>query len=394
MKFSTSNAKCSSYSGKHVIYVGTHTGSFKKLEPFQENPYLQTNLQQIETLDKTSKVTCMSFGNKEQTEILLGRANHYVKVFNSDSEVAASSFEAGDGEVVGLGRSDGCIVTGIDKGIVKIVRYPETTEFSVGENLAKLRICCEDQNLMVTGGKNLKQIIKVWDLENQKVIFAAKNVRKDMLELEQPVWENDVLFLDRNTIASCSRHGYVRVYDLRGVQRRPVQAYSPPDDQLSFTCLAGNGGYLYAGTTTVGMRAFDIRKMKNHIHVYKGFTGTITSVDIDATGSYLFTSCLDRYVRIHHAHKTAMVYQCYVKSKPTQILGTDYKEKAVVETDDDDLIMIEENENDQVDSEYEDLFAKMQTVKENETTKKRKNDSEFQNPSKLKKSKKRKTNTE
>lgn len=29
MKFSTTNAKCSSYDGKHLIYVGTHTGSFK-----------------------------------------------------------------------------------------------------------------------------------------------------------------------------------------------------------------------------------------------------------------------------------------------------------------------------------------------------------------------------
>ncbi|XP_058835804.1 WD repeat-containing protein 74 [Topomyia yanbarensis] len=392
MKFSTSNAKCSSYSGKHVIYVGTHTGSFKKLEPFQDDPYRQTNLQPIETLDKTSKVTCMEFGNDEHTEILLGRANHYVKVFNSDSEVTASSFEAGNGEVVGLGRSNGCIVAGIDKGTVKIVKYPETTEFSVGENLAKLRICRGDQNLMVTGGKNLKQIIKVWDLETQKVTFAAKNVRKDMLELEQPVWENDILFLDRNTIASCSRYGYVRVYDLRGTQRRPVQNYSPPDDQLSFTCLAGHERYLYAGTTTVGTRAFDIRKMKNHVHVYKGFTGTVTSVGLDATGSYLFTSCLDRYVRVHNVLKTAMVYQCYVKSKPTRILCTEYKDRVVEAEEDDDLILVEENEKDEVDSEYEDLFAKMQTVKEKSATKKRKMESETHSRSKPKIPKKKRNN--
>lgn len=376
MKFSTTNAKCSSYNVNHVIYVGTHTGSFKKLEPFQDDPYRQLNLQQIDVLNKTSKVTCMAFGNPEQTEILLGRANHYVKVFNCVNEDISSSFEAGNGEVVGLGRSNGCIVVGTTDGTVKIVKYPEPIEFSTGENLSKLRVCQEDSNLMVTGGKKLKNIIKVWDLETQKAIFTAKNVRKDMLELEQPIWENDVLFVNRSTVASCSRHGYVRVYDLRGPQRRPVQSYSAPDDLLAFTCLANHGEYLYAGTTTVGTRAFDIRKLKNHIHVYKGFTGTVTSLSVDATGSYVYSSCLDRYIRVHNAQKTAMVYQCYVKSKPTQIVCSEFHQKPTISEEDDDLIIVEQSKNDDVDSEYEDMFANMQTVDEKKALKKRKSSPE------------------
>lgn len=390
MKFSTTNAKCSSYAGKHTIFIGTHTGSFKKLEPFQEDSYKQKNLQQVTVLDKTSKVTCMAFGNKEHSEILLGRANHFVKVFDCNSEENTSSFEAG-GEVVGLGRANGCIIAGTSNGTIKIVKDPESVEFSAGANLCKLRICPEDDNLMVTGGKELKQIIKVWDLETQKVTFTARNVKKE-LELEQPIWENDVVFVDKNTIASCSRHGYVRVYDLRGQQRRPVQAYAPPDDQLSFTCLANHDGYLYAGTTTVGARAFDVRKMKNHIHVYKGFTGTVTSIGVDPNGGYLFTSCLDRYVRIHNTQKTAMVYQCYVKSKPTQILCTDYKEKVAVqeEDEDDDLVLIENSQGEEVDSEYEDMFAKMATVSEKVGLKKRKlNETAQEEPVKKKMIKKR-----
>lgn len=273
-----------------------------------------------------------------------------------------------ESKINSLLKTSSCIIAGTDKGMVKIIKYPESVEFSVGDNLAKLRICAEEPNLMVTGGKQLKQIVQVWDLETQQVTFTAKNVRKE-LELEKPVWENDVLFIDRSTVASCSRYGYVRVYDLRAVQRRPVQAFAPPDDQLSFTCLASHGDLLYAGTTTVGVRAFDRRKMKGHVHVYKGFTGTVTGVGVDSTGSYLFSSCLDRYVRVHNAQKTAMVYQCYVKSKPTQILCADYREKVVEQEDDDDLILVgeEKGEDDdsekEVDSEYEDLFAKMQTVR-------------------------------
>ncbi|XP_035788185.1 WD repeat-containing protein 74-like [Anopheles albimanus] len=380
MKFASINAKCPTYNEQQVIYVGAHTGSFKRIHVFDDNPYEQKNLQPIETLTKTSKVTCMEFGNAEQTEILVGRTNHFVKVFNTIDEESTSNFEAGKDEVVGLGRCDECIVVGSANGIVQIVKYPTPVEFSVGENLARMRLCPQDSKRMVTGGKLLKQIIKLWDLETQAVLFSAKNVRKDMLELEQPVWENDVVFVDRNLIASCSRHGYVRLYDTRGPQKRPIQGYTSndPDDQLSFSCLASHGDYLYAGTTTFGARAFDIRKMKNHIHVYKGFTGTVSSIRVDPTGNHLVTGCLDRYVRVHHAHRTALEYRCYVKSKPTQVLIADYKERKVLaknSTDDDEVEVVQEAAGS--DAEYDELFSKMQTVNERSAgTNKRKADEE------------------
>ncbi|XP_053670060.1 WD repeat-containing protein 74 [Anopheles nili] len=370
MKFASVNSKCPSYTEKHIIYVGTHTGSFKRINLYEDNPYQQHNLQTIESLSKTSKITCMEFSNSDQTEILIGRANRCVKVFNCYEEDSLSNFEAGNDEVVGLGRSNDCIVVGCANGKVRIIKYPSPIEFSTGENLFRLRLCAEDETRMVTGGKQLKQIIKLWDLETQKVIFEAKNVRK-VLELEQQVWDNDVVFANRNLIASCSRHGYVRLYDARGPQRRPVQDFtsSDPDDQLAFSCMTAHDNYLYVGTTTFGARAFDIRKMKKHIHVYKGFTGTVTSIRVDKTGNHLFTGCLDRYVRVHHAHQTALQYRCYVKSKPTQVLGTLCNEKNSKPSENtnmmniDDEIQIVENDGDS-DAEYDAIFSKMQTVKE------------------------------
>ncbi|XP_058172602.1 WD repeat-containing protein 74 [Anopheles ziemanni] len=366
MKFSSVNAKCPTYKENHVLYIGAHTGTFKRINVYDEDPYQQTNLQPIETLNKTSRITCMEFGNKEQTEVLVGRANHFVKVFNCTEEDSTSNFEAGNDEVVGLGRSNGCIVAGLANGTVRVIKYPTTTEFSVGDNLARMRLCLEDETRMVTGGKLLKGIIKLWDLETQKVLFKAKNVPK-VLELEQPVWDNDVVFVNRNVIASCSRHGYVRLYDTRGPQKRPIQNFtsSDPDDQLAFSCLTSYGDYLYAGTTTFGARGFDIRKMKNHIHVYKGFSGTVTSIRVDPTGNHLISGCLDRFVRIHHANLTALEYRTYVKSKPTQVLITDLK-GIKTESNDDDA----EKEDVQIsidlagsDSEYDELFSQMQTVK-------------------------------
>uniref|UniRef100_A0A182W3U7 WD repeat-containing protein 74 n=1 Tax=Anopheles minimus TaxID=112268 RepID=A0A182W3U7_9DIPT len=369
MKFASVNAKCPSYSENHVLYVGAHTGSFKRINPHADDPFKQENLQPIEVLNKTSKITCMEFGNADRTELLIGRANRCVKVFDLKKEESISNFEVGTGEVVGLGRSNGCIVVGCADGTVQIVKYPEPVKFSVGENLSRLHLCPDDERLMVTGGKLLKQIIKVWDLETQQVLFQARNVKK-VLELEQHVWDNDVVFVNRNVIASCSRHGYVRVYDTRGATRRPVQGFtsSDPDDQLAFSCLASHGDYLYAGTTTFGARAFDLRRMKNHIHVYKGFTGTVTSIRVDPSGNHLFTGCLDRYVRVHHAHRTALEYRCYVKSKPTQVLGIEWKEEPevykqnAVEGANDDIVYIQ-SDHEGSDAEYEQMFSKMPTVK-------------------------------
>ncbi|XP_058066711.1 WD repeat-containing protein 74 [Anopheles bellator] len=368
MKFSTVNAKCASYDEKHIFYVGAHTGSFKSINASADDPYAQKNLHPIETLTKTSKITCLEFGNPERTEILVGRTNRFVKVFDTLEEQCTSNFEAGKDEVVGLGRSGECIVVGSANGTVQIVKYPTPVEFSVGENLARLRLCPDETSRMVTGGKALKQIIKLWDLETQTVLFSAKNVRKDMLELEQPVWENDVVFVNRNLIASCSRHGYVRLYDTRGPQKRPVQGFTSddPDDQLSFSCLAAHGDHLYAGTTTFGARAFDVRKMKSHIHVYKGFTGTVSAIRVDPTGQHLLTGCLDRYVRVHHTQRTALEYRCYVKSKPTHVLIAQYRERQERESkraEDDDEIEIVEDTN-ASDAEYEELFSNMPTVNE------------------------------
>lgn len=372
MKYASVNSKCPSYTEKHILYVGAHTGSFKRIDAYADDPFKQHNLQPIDVLNKSSKITCMEFGNADRTELLIGRTNRCVKVFNCSKEESISNFEIGTSEVVGLGRSNGCIVVGCADGMVQIVKYPEPVKFSVGENLSRLRLCPEDENRMVTGGKQLKQIIKLWDLETQKVLFQAKNVKK-VLELEQLVWDNDVVCVNRNLIAACSRHGYVRLYDTRGPARRPVQDFtsSDPDGQLAFSCLASHGDYLYAGTTTIGARAFDIRRMKNHIHVYKGFTGTVTSIRVDPSGNHLFTGCLDRYVRVHHAHKTALKYRCYVKSKPTQVLGIEWKERPEVNKRDaaditnDDSIQILSND-DGSDPEYDEMFSKMATV--NETT--------------------------
>jgi len=238
------------------------------------------------------------------------------------------------------------------------------------------------KKLIATGGKDRQNSLKLWDLETKSKVFTSKNVRNDFLELEVPVWDSDLVFLSAHSLATCSRHGYIRVYDTRS-QRRPILEYiNEKEQKLVYGCVSAYNNMLYVGSASGIVRAFDTRKMKTIVHTYKGFTGSVTDIVVDKSGKYIFTSCLDRFVRVHCSQSTVLQYQCYVKSKATQILQRDY----VVDNDDQsDCEIMENSSNDAADeldlqsqddeeeqsedeagsdSEYEEIFQKMQTVEE------------------------------
>ncbi|KAG4079050.1 hypothetical protein HA402_001705 [Bradysia odoriphaga] len=225
--------------------------------------------------------------------------------------------------------------------------------------------------------KSRQNNLKVWDLETKTKVFTSKNLPNDYLELEA-VWDySDIVFVDAHQLATCSRHGYLRVYDTRK-QRRPVLEYVNPKEQIAYGCATGatvhENTLLAAGSASGIVRAFDTRKMKTIVHTYKGFTGSVTDIVTDNKGKYLFTSCLDRFVRVH----SVLQYQCYVKSKATQILMRTYDDQPDCvmsedsnsnETDDnqqsdDDSDDGTESERSGSDSEYEEMFQQMPTVDE------------------------------
>jgi hypothetical protein len=65
----------------------------------------QINLQSIDSLSKTSKITCLEWGDNDY-EILVGRENKFVKIFDPATSESLCQFEVKDGPVVGLARFD------------------------------------------------------------------------------------------------------------------------------------------------------------------------------------------------------------------------------------------------------------------------------------------------
>lgn len=311
----------------------------------------------------------MEWGN--ENEILVGRANKFIKIYDATDKDFTSTIELDDGPIVGAGRFDGKIVAGLASGRVQIFQQKKEF-FEAGDHMSRMRQCKENKKLIATGGKGRQNNLKVWDLETKTKVFTSKNLPNDYLELEVPVWDSDIVFVDAHQLVTCSRHGYLRVYDTRK-QRRPVLNYVNAKEQIAYGCATVHENTLFAGSASGIVRAFDTRKMKTILHTYKGFTGSVTDIVTDNNGKYLFTSCLDRFVRVHAVESTAVQYQCYVKSKATQILMRTYD-------DEPDCVMLEdskESDEDQQsddnsdeessersgsDSEYEEIFQQMQTV--------------------------------
>lgn len=227
------------------------------------------------------------------------------------------------------------------------------------DNISTMRQCPQKRNLVAVGGKERLNNLKIFDLEAQKQIFSSKNVPHDNLQLEVPVWDSDMSFFNNSadSIATCSRYGYIRLYDFRQ-QRRPVQNYVDKAEQ-AFNSMAERNGTIFVSTTTGGLYAFDTKNMKVPLHTYKGAVGSITSIAVDETGKFLFSASLDRYVRVHNVDRTNLLYQCYVKSKATRIL--------MQPASDEQLKTVKKDETEKAadsDGEYDEIFENMQTVED------------------------------
>lgn len=349
------------------------TISYTEIDVAASDPHKQHNLQAISALNKYSRITSMDWGDTD--EILIGRANKFVKIYDAKVADFTSNIEMCGAPIVGLARYNGRLIAGIGTGHIQIIADTPAT-LATGDHMSKMRQCPSNGRLVATGGKERQNNLKVWDLDAQKCTFTSKNVPNDYLQLEVPVWDADVIFTDENCLATCSRFGYIRRYDTRA-QRRPVLEYVNSKEQISYSCLATYGDMIWTGASTGIVRAFDLRKLKVVAHTYKGFTGSISDVGVDTTGKYLYSSSLDRYVRVHCRETTALLYQCYVKSKATKVL---LREKTASdelndtdcvfmgEVDEDSEIDEEANEHEPddppgSDPEFDELFENMPTIR-------------------------------
>lgn len=291
-----------------------------ELEPKNENPFILQNIAKDEK-HKRTKITALEFAD-DQSTITVGQASKYVLCMDCETNLL-EEVKVKHSPVVGLAKGKDFLIVGFENGQIEKISHKtsESSTFKSGDNIARLRINPYNTNVFATGGKGRQNSLKIFDTTMDKHVFASKNLPNDHLQLEVPIWDNDMGFLSESVIATCSRYGYLRVYDVRK-QRRPVLMYSnDKDNALKFTTITIHGdNSIFTGCTMGELRMFDVRNLKTFAHTYKGCTGSISNVAVDKDGKHLVSTSLDRYIRIHNVDSCEFLYQCYVKSKPTAVL--------------------------------------------------------------------------
>ncbi|XP_067004944.2 WD repeat-containing protein 74 [Anabrus simplex] len=362
------------------VFVGGKLGILKgiKVEIIDDEwKGIAKNLQKVEVLNKDSEITAMSWGDSEESDIILGLANQTVKVYDTEYRGFTSSldFKLGSGPICGVGRVKGTIFTAVKSGKIKVWAFQEERNCNIdtGGPLEKMKQCSTDGNIIATGGR--EKDLQQWDLETQKCTFTAKNVRHNELELREPVWVSDVDFLSsKNRMAVCSRFGYVRLYDSSTSQRRPVCNLKIPERVLTAICsVPSRENHVVVGSGTGHMMLVDLRGKGIISKHYKGSAGSIRSIVCHPSEPYIVSVGLDRHIKIHNLNNCRLLYKDYLRSRLNCVLVRKkfFMEKTSNESESDrDCVVVSDNVDHE--SKINDLFENMESIEEDPVPKKKK----------------------
>ncbi|KRY22198.1 WD repeat-containing protein 74, partial [Trichinella patagoniensis] len=217
-----------------------------------------------------------------------------------------------DENVIALCRESGDLIVLNTEG-------EEEVKVNVGSGISRMRQNQFDHNVVATGGK--ENDLKIWSLSDpQMLLFSAKNVRNDFLDLRVPVWIRDIAFVSENVLATCTAYGQIRSYDTRCGQRRPVVDFQWFEDS-SFTAMTNHeDDKIIAGDTRGRVGLFDLRAKVKLVHIFKGFNGGVTSLQCHETLPYVVSSSIDRFVRVHELETKKMLYKVYCKSRINHVI--------------------------------------------------------------------------
>ena len=343
--------------GDFNVFVGAETGLLKGV-CINPKMNITKNFSNMHSLERKHEITAMSWGNEEQSEILLGLRGGNVRAFDLVDKSFTCNFEAQEsplsGRLVGVVRADDCLVTASEFGTVQVWRDPKVVFNSIDvelsltqkkvknnqfkddeekekhlvqmkkeKSLLKMKLVPQSSKI-VTGGK--EHDLQIWDLNKSlsEPIFRAKNVPNDKLELRVPIWVSDFCFPDNtssDSIAAVTRYGDIRLYDTRNEQRRPVLKLDWPEEVLTAISSTPSSHEILVGTATGHLALYDIRMDKKGMKKkFRGCSGGIRSIDCHPVHYYFAVVGLDRFLKLYDFNQPKPLQKMYLKSKLSHVL--------------------------------------------------------------------------
>jgi hypothetical protein len=199
--------------------------------------------------------------------------------------------------------------------------------FRVAENVVCAKLHRDGTHLAI-GGKEVE--LSVWDINQGKQIWQAKNVENDFLDMRVPVWIRSLTFLrDFDSTVVSSSHSYLiaiasaykhlRIYDTRSSDARPIKSIEIGDYGFTSLALSGDGRSLITGDASGFLRRMDASSLEltGTLH---GPAGSIRSIDSHPTLPYVASVSLDRCLWIHNIHTRQLVRRIYLKQRLNSVM--------------------------------------------------------------------------
>ncbi|XP_017344467.1 WD repeat-containing protein 74 isoform X2 [Ictalurus punctatus] len=337
------------------VWVGAETGILKGVCVSRKQVY---NFCEMHSLNRDEEICTITWGDEQETEVLMGSVNGRVKTFSIEKGIFTESRECSDltqGRFTGLAVTDRSLITCVESGLLKV--WPEaggeTVEINVGSGVCRMRQNPSERHHVATGGK--ENPLKVWDLQRPDTpIFTAKNVANDWLDLRVPVWVRDMAFLTQsNKIVTCTGHHQVRVYD-PSCQRRPVLEAKFGEVPLTALSVPPGENSVVVGNTHGQLATLDLRKGLVR-GCMKGVAGSVRGLQCHPTLPLVASCGLDRFLRIHNLQDRTLMHKVYLKSRLNCVL---------VSSKDLQCVSDEDEQLEEVKTEEDEVWDAMETVTE------------------------------
>ncbi|KAI9329677.1 hypothetical protein DFJ73DRAFT_765664 [Zopfochytrium polystomum] len=213
-------------------------------------------------------------------------------------------------------------------------------------NLCCMRVFPGSPNFIATGGND--RDLCVWKLETDetqssgfrlKEMWKAKNVRSslndvknDYLDLRVPVHITDIQFISPNEaepskVATVSHHRHFRVYDLKGIGRRPMVTIEIGANPLKRLTLVNDEKEALASDNKGNVFHIDVSTGKT-IGTFRGIAGTVSSLagipKVKRTkdlSDRVAVVGADRFLRVYEGSgKRRSLRSIYLKQRMTALL--------------------------------------------------------------------------
>lgn len=208
----------------------------------------------------------------------------------------------------------------------------------------------EQKGIYAYGGKeNEIKIIKLFDSEvfntelKYEILFQAKNVKHDKLQLRVPVWISNILFIELSKhtekswlFITTTRYGQVRKYDTSH-GKRPIYDKKLSDKPLLCMTSTSIENEIICSDNHSTTALFNINK-GILVAKFKGSVGAIQDLSsyLTTNENLLITGGLDRYIRVFDINTRKQVIKVFMGSQISKVYLLDpvdvEKEQETTET--------------------------------------------------------------